>query len=180
LSCINICILHRRQPAQANGGRTLVPCDRYYRKWTVVQKIGRCFLKASLKYFNLIISSSIHFPLIMSFKESSQKLKSLSRKVTASPRQPQTLRAAAAFAALRINFDWERGVNIDRETTSRGLCGLVCPSRASESGTREEPGTLTLGAPVFPGSSRLGIEPMTPGWLVQDRTTSPSGIWSPS
>ncbi len=35
-------------------------------------------------------------------------------------------------------------------------------------GTREEPGTLTQGAPVFPGSSRLGIEPKTPGWLVQD------------
>jgi hypothetical protein len=35
------------------------------------------------------------------------------------------------------------------------------------------------GAPVFPGSSRLGLEPKTPGWLVQDRTTSPSGIWSP-
>jgi hypothetical protein len=31
------------------------------------------------------------------------------------------------------------------------------------SGTREEPGTLTQGAPVFPGSSRLGIEPKTPG-----------------
>ena len=28
-------------------------------------------------------------------------------------------------------------------------------------GTREEPGTLTQGAPVFPGSSRLGIEPRT-------------------
>jgi len=27
---------------------------------------------------------------------------------------------------------------------------------------REEPGTLTQGAPVFPGSSRLGIEPKTP------------------
>jgi hypothetical protein len=27
-----------------------------------------------------------------------------------------------------------------RETTSRGLCGLVCPSRT---GTRQEPGTLT-------------------------------------
>jgi hypothetical protein len=50
--------------------------------------------------------------------------------------------------------------------TSRGLCGLVCPSR-------------TQGAPVFPGSSRVGIEPKTTGWLGQDRTTSPSGIWSP-
>jgi hypothetical protein len=38
----------------------------------------------------------------------------------------------------------------------------------------EKPGTLTQGAPVFPGSSRLGIEPKTPGWMVQDRTTSPS------
>jgi hypothetical protein len=48
-----------------------------------------------------------------------------------------------------------------RETTSRGLCGLVCPPRTSErgGGTREEPGTLIQGAPVFPGSSRLGIEP---------------------
>jgi len=26
-----------------------------------------------------------------------------------------------------------------------------------ESGTREEPGTLTQGAPVFPGSSRLAV-----------------------
>ena len=40
-------------------------------------------------------------------------------------------------------------------------------------GTLEEPGTLTQGAPVFPGSSRLGIEPKTPGWLVQDPTTRP-------
>jgi hypothetical protein len=56
-----------------------------------------------------------------------------------------------------------------RETTSRGLSALVCPSRT---GTREEPGTLTQGAPVFPVSSRLGpgIEPktVTPEWLVQD------------
>ena len=35
-------------------------------------------------------------------------------------------------------------------------------------GPVEDPGTLTQGAPVFPGSSRLGIEPKTPGWLVQD------------
>ena len=47
-------------------------------------------------------------------------------------------------------------------------------------GTREEPGTLTQGAPVFPGSSRLGIEPKTPGWLVQDPTTSPSGDLIPT
>jgi len=42
-------------------------------------------------------------------------------------------------------------------------------------GTSEEPGALTQGAPVFPGSSRLGIEPKTPGWLVQDPTTKPIG-----
>jgi hypothetical protein len=43
-------------------------------------------------------------------------------------------------------------------------------------GTLEEPGTLTQGAPVFPGSSRLGIEPKTPGWLVpgsRRRATTP-------
>ncbi len=54
----------------------------------------------------------------------------------------------------------DSGGHVLRETTSRGLCGLVCPSRT---GTREEPSTLTQGAPVFPGSSRLGIEPKTPG-----------------
>jgi hypothetical protein len=47
-------------------------------------------------------------------------------------------------------------------------------------GTREEPGTSTQGAPVFPGSSRLGIEPKTPGWLVQDPATSPSGDLIPT
>ncbi len=47
-------------------------------------------------------------------------------------------------------------------------------------GTREEPGTLTQGAPVFPGSSRLGIEPKTPGWLVQDPTTWPIGDLIPT
>ena len=60
-------------------------------------------------------------------------------------------------------------------------------SLSSRTGTREEPGTLTQGAPVFPGSSRLGIEPKTPGWLVQapnhqaDRGSDPNhrGIWSP-
>ena len=39
--------------------------------------------------------------------------------------------------------------------------GIWRPPRVG--GTREEPGTLTQGAPVFPGSSRLGIEPETPG-----------------
>ena len=134
-----------------------------------------------------------------------------------------------------------------REKTSRGLCGLVCPSRKSErggegdcvkeggggewkclrdgacigaatmlqpstlrlilnaaalaavyyymcvycvclllqyllqSGTREEPGTFNTGwRPVFPGSSRLGIEPKTPRWLVQSPTTSPSGDLIPT
>ena len=63
-------------------------------------------------------------------------------------------------------FAWgegDSGGHVLRETTSRGLCG----------GTREEPSALTQGAPIFPGSSRLGIDPKTLGWLVQDRTTSP-------
>ena len=36
--------------------------------------------------------------------------------------------------------------------------------------------------PVFPGSSRLGIEPKTPGWLVQAQPiggSDPTGIWCP-
>jgi len=89
-----------------------------------------------------------------------------------------------------------------QETTSRGLRGLVCPSRTRTlvplvwesnpklqggleptqggAGTLEEPGTLTQVAPVFPGSSRLGIEPKTPGWLVQDPTTRPIGDLIPT
>jgi hypothetical protein len=60
---------------------------------------------------------------------------------------------------------------------SRGVCVCLLLQDLVQScfGTREEPGTLIQGAPVFPGSSRLGIEPKTPGWLVQDPTTSPSG-----
>ena len=61
-------------------------------------------------------------------------------------------------------FAWgegDSGGHVLRETTSRGLSGLVCPSRTSERGgegycvkgggggvAREEPGTLTQGAPV--------------------------------
>ena len=67
--------------------------------------------------------------------------------------------------------------------------GPITKLFAGGGGTREEPGTSTQGAPVFPGSSRLEIEPKTPGWLVQDPTTRPigdltpdpnhRGIWSP-
>ena len=102
------------------------------------------------------------------------------------------------YKAVRVGGE-ESGGHVLRETTSRGLCGLVCPSRtgtreepgtliqgapvfprSSRAGTRDEPGTLTQGAPVFPGSSRLGNEPKTPGWLVQDPTTSPSGDLIPT
>jgi hypothetical protein len=64
--------------------------------------------------------------------------------------------------------EWER---------ERALGLLLCHSPG---GTREEPGTLTQGAPVFPGSSRLGIEPKAPGWLVQDPTTRPIGDLIPT
>jgi len=62
----------------------------------------------------------------------------------------------------------------------RGVCVYYCRTyykavRGGGDGTLEEPGTITQGAPVFPGSSRLGIEPKTPGWLVQDPTTRPIG-----
>jgi hypothetical protein len=34
-------------------------------------------------------------------------------------------------------------------------------------GSVKEPGTVTQGAPVFPGSSRLAIDLKSPGWLDQ-------------
>jgi hypothetical protein len=57
-----------------------------------------------------------------------------------------------------------------RDDFALGRC--VCLLLQDLFGTREceEPGTLTQGAPVFPGSSRLGIEPRanlkTPGVCV--------------
>ena len=53
------------------------------------------------------------------------------------------------------------------------MCVFITAVPITKLGNREDPGTLTQSAPVFPGSSRLGIEPKTPGWLVQDRFT----IW---
>jgi hypothetical protein len=40
----------------------------------------------------------------------------------------------------------ESGGHVLRETTSRGQCERICPSRT---GTREEPGTLTQGGALF-------------------------------
>ena len=58
-----------------------------------------------------------------------------------------------------------------------GMCVFITAGPITKlfARTREEPGTSTQGAPVFPGpgSSRLGIEPKTPGWLVQD----PLDLW---
>jgi len=56
----------------------------------------------------------------------------------------------------------------------KGVCVFITAGPIT--GTREEPGTLTQGAPVFPGSSRLGIEPKTPGWLVQAQPPAHRGI----
>ena len=69
----------------------------------------------------------------------------------------------------------------DLEPTQGGASpsGDLEPTQGG-AGTREEPGTLTQGSPVFPGSSRLGIEPKTPGWLVQDPTTRPIGDLIPT
>ena len=52
--------------------------------------------------------------------------------------------------------------------------------RPQPNGTREEPGTLTQGAPVFPGSSFGNRTQKTPGWLVQDPTTRPTGDLIPT
>jgi hypothetical protein len=72
---------------------------------------------------------------------------------------------------------------IKDQAPAPGLISQVVPNlyiAAPLAGTREEPGTLTQGAPVFPGSSRLGSEPKTPGWLVQDPTTRPIGDLIPT
>jgi hypothetical protein len=90
---------------------------------------------------------------------------------------------AGPSTKLFARGEGDSGGHVLRETTSRGLCGLVCPSRTSErgGGTREEPGTLTQGGALFSlGSSRLGIEPKTPEWLVQAPTASPSGDLIPT
>jgi hypothetical protein len=51
--------------------------------------------------------------------------------------------------------------------------------RRAEAAPVEEPGTVTQGAPLFPGSSRLGIESKTPGWLRHARTNhQPIGIYT--
>ena len=78
-------------------------------------------------------------------------------------------------------------IEVDPQRCCLGSCQsdfalqAVVECRALETdGTREEPGTLTQGAPVFPGSSRLGIEPKTPGWLVQDPTPRPIGDLIPT
>jgi len=46
-----------------------------------------------------------------------------------------------------------------------------------EGGTREESGTLTQDAPVFPGSSRLGIEPKTPGYFYTDNNHAEQDVF---
>ena len=38
------------------------------------------------------------------------------------------------YKAVRVGGGENNGVHVLRETTSRGLCGLVCPSRTSERG----------------------------------------------
>ena len=65
-----------------------------------------------------------------------------------------TARSAVPLIKLFAWGEGESGGHVLRETTSRGRCGLGCPSRTSErgereGGTREEPGTLTQGGALF-------------------------------
>jgi hypothetical protein len=66
--------------------------------------------------------------------------------------RPKTTMAGCVFITagpiikLFARGEGDSGEHVLRETTSRGLCGLVCPSRT---GTREEPGTLTQGGALF-------------------------------
>ena len=63
-----------------------------------------------------------------------------------------------------------------RETTSRGRCELVCPSRT---GTREEPGTLIQGGALFSIPLVWESNPkLEGGWC--NPTTSPSGDLIPT
>ena len=58
---------------------------------------------------------------------------------------------------------------------------MHCSAEVTESSTNKQHHlSSTQGASVFPGSSRLGIEPKTPGWLVQDPTTRPIGDLIPT
>ena len=84
-------------------------------------------------------------------------------------------------------FAWgegDSGGHVLRETTSRGLCGLVCPSRT---GTREEPGSSTQGGAL------LSLVPLVwesnpklqGGWCkpnhqpIGGSDPNHQGIWSP-
>jgi hypothetical protein len=42
------------------------------------------------------------------------------------------------YKAVRVGGGGDKGGHVLRETTSRRLCGLVCPSRTSERGVVEE------------------------------------------
>ena len=58
-------------------------------------------------------------------------------------------------------------VGADRGFDPNSHRGISLEPTHGGAGTREEPGTLSQGAPVFPGSSRLGIEPKTLKLLAQ-------------
>jgi hypothetical protein len=71
----------------------------------------------------------------------------------------------------------DNGGHVLRETTSRGLCGLVCPSRT---GTRDEPGTLTQGGALFPWFLSFGNRTQNSRVAGASPTTSPSGDLIPT
>jgi hypothetical protein len=79
---------------------------------------------------------------------------------------PDLLEAGSVRAEMTANDDFGGPTKSSPSLSEEGrrcVCVFI-----TAGGTREEPGTLTQGASVFPGSSRLGIEPKTPGWLVQE------------
>ncbi len=99
------------------------------------------------------------------------------------PENPCELRGVGGtqYSVFSTQQDFAQGCNVCVcvyycRTYDKAVCG----GGGGQCGTREEPGTFTQGAPVFPGSSRLGIEPKTPGWLVQDPTTRPIGDLIPT
>ena len=87
---------------------------------------------------------------------------------------------STCYKAVRVGVG-DSGGHVPRETTSRGLCGLVCPSHTSECvclllqyllqscsrGTREETSTLTQGGALF------SLVP-----LVWELNPKLQGVWS--
>jgi hypothetical protein len=60
------------------------------------------------------------------------------------------------YKAVRGEGDSHGGGHVLRETTSRGLCGLVCPSRTSERGGKGDSSCVNEGGEELASESESG------------------------